>query len=546
MADSQHKTLPPAEEPPLLEAPAEERLRAEIDALKKQLEEERKKKDQPEKPKPRTLWIIAGIIVVLLLLAFFIGYLPAHRRNAQLKEEAQAEAKALPVVAFVKAEAATPSSQLLLPGNMQPVTEAPILARAEGYLKTRYVDIGDRVKKGQLLAEIEAPDLDQQVAQARAQLMQASASLQQSVANLNQGEANQQLSHVTAVRWAALLKRGAVSRQENDQYQAQDLAQIATVKSLGQAVHAAEQNVSAVRANLDRLVELQSYEHVRAPFDGVITLRNVDVGALIGTGNTLLFRIAQTGTLRIFIYTPQSEAPTIQPGQPADIHVSEYPARTFHGAITRTSESLDPQSRTLLTEVQVANGDGTLLPGMFANVTLMAKRADRPMMVPGSALLVRSNGSFVAVLEDAGDNQGKSLDMQRPQNAKGSKTKDAKQDGKSKGEAKPAAESPKQEKKQIEEDAKLPEFVVHIVPVSVGRDFGSSIEILTGLKGGERVVQAPTDDIQQNAHVRATLAKPSEAGAKQSSNSEQLVNQPGAEKAPKPAGQGKQDRAAPK
>ena len=219
-------------------------------------------------------------------------------------------------VSFVAVAPSAPTSQLLLPGMFEAITETPVLARASGYLRKRTADIGDRVRAGQLLAEIDAPDLDQQVEQAKAQLLQARAAVTQAVANLDQGKANQDLSHITAVRWAALLKRGAVSRQENDQYQDQDLAQIANVHSLDHAISVARQAADAAQANLDRLLNLQGYEQVRAPFAGVVTLRNVDVGALITTGTTLLFRVAQTDQLRIYVFTPQASA-SHDPNRPA-------------------------------------------------------------------------------------------------------------------------------------------------------------------------------------------------------------------------------------
>ena len=435
------------------------------------------------------------------------------------------------MVTFVKAEASSPTADLLLPGNMEAVTEAPVLARADGYLRKRYADIGDHVKKGQLLAEVDSPELDQQVAQARAQLMQAEAAEKQAGANLEQGKANEALAHVTAVRWANLLTKGAVSRQENDQYQAQYQAQVANVNSLGQALQAAHQNTSSVRSNLDRLIELQSYEHVRAPFDGVITLRNVDVGALITTGTTLLFRVAQIDRLRTYVYAPQSDAPSVQVGQHAKVHVNEYPNRDFDGIITRTSSSLDPQSRTLLTEVQVSNYDGTLFPGMYALVKMNSARADRPILVPGAALIVRAEGTFIATLKDAGDNKNKNLDTVLPENQEGTKEGNKAAPDKKKSES-PSAKMEKDKQQRLQEE-KLPEFVVRLVPVGIGRDYGTEIEIVTGLKGGERVVQAPNDNVQDKAHVRGSLANQGKGVPQPSSNTEHFATQPEGDKPPK-------------
>jgi multidrug resistance efflux pump len=190
-----------------------------------------------------------------------------------------------------------------------------------------------------LLAEIEAPELRQQVAAGQALLEQTRASERKAKANMDQGYANQTLAHVSAERWSNLLKKGAVSHQENDQYQAADQAQTANLGSLAEALRAAQHNVSMAQANLDRLSELQGYTRVYAPFAGIITLRNIDTGALITTGSTLLFRIAQIDRLRTFVYTPQAQAGLIQVGQPAIIRVAENPNRTFPGAITRASGS---------------------------------------------------------------------------------------------------------------------------------------------------------------------------------------------------------------
>ena len=224
-------------------------------------------------------------------------------------------------------------SELKLPGTMQAVTEAPILARADGYLKSRLVDIGDRVQAGQPLAEIEAPELDQQIRQAKAAVEQAQAALEQAQANLEQGKANRELARVTAERWKTLAAQGVVSQQENDQYQAQLAAQNANVQALEKAISAQRSNVAAAKANLARLQEVQGYRIVKAPFDGVITLRNVDVGALVSAGSTLLYRIAQTGTLRTYVNVPQDNANSVHAGQPAQLTRLQFsgPAFSRHG-----------------------------------------------------------------------------------------------------------------------------------------------------------------------------------------------------------------------
>ena len=496
------------EEPLLLES-ADAKLHAEIDALKQQLQEEREKhrndkqkpeEEKPERPKPRTLWVLGLGLLTVLILAFLLGWLPHHRAQAKLKAEAKEESQELPKVDFVRAQRSPADHELMLPGNIEALTDAPILARADGYVRKRYVDIGDHVKQGQLLAEIEAPDLDQQVRQAQAQVAQAQAAQQQANATLEQAKANEELARVTAVRWDNLVKRGAVSRQENDQYQANYKAQIANVGSLAQAAEAARQNVGAVQANVARLTDLQSYEQVRAPFTGVVTARNVDVGALISTGTTLLFRVAQIDRLRTYIYVPQPNVSTVQVGQTAELFSTELGSRTFPGKITRTAESLDPATRTLLTEVQVANPHHVLLPGMFVQVNLRNARANPPILIPGGALMVRSTGTLVGVLQDY------------------RKVNDD-----------PKAKQPKN----------VLEGKVHLQPVSVGRDYGNALEIYTGLTDGEFLIANPNDAVVEGGRVRATETKAQldeqapPKGQKNNVNTEQLQKKPGAEPVPK-------------
>jgi RND family efflux transporter MFP subunit len=347
----------------------------------------------------------------------------------------------------------TGTSELELPGSIQAITEAPVLARADGYIRSRMVDIGDRVRAGQIVAEIEAPELDQQVRQAQANLEQAKAALEQARANQEQGRSNEELARITAERWQALTTRGAVSRQENDQYQAQYKAQIANLEALAKAVAAAQSNVGAAEANLARLEELQGYRMVKAPFDGLITQRNVDVGALVNSGNTLLFRIAQTATLRTYVDVPQANERSVHVGQPAHLTLPNLPGRRFPGTVTRTANSLDPSSRTMLVEVQVPNADGTLLPGMYARVDLSGNRdaadppANRigPILVPGDALIVRATGTQIAVV-----------------------------------------------------DAR---HIVHLQKVEIGRDYGDKLEVMNGLRDGDTIIANPGDSARDGSQV---------------------------------------------
>jgi RND family efflux transporter MFP subunit len=434
---------------------AEERLRAEVEDLKRQLEEQKKLHESgvPSRKRPSagTLVFLVLVIVVLIVAGFFAGYLPRQKREQVLAAETKENAASLPVVNFSLVERSSAKTQLVLPGNVQAVTEAPILARASGYIRKRYVDIGDRVKSGQVVAEIEAPELDQQILQANAAIEQAKSAMQQAEAAVVQGRANENLARVTAQRWDNLQKRGVVSKQENDTYQAQWAAQQANVQALEKAQSAARSNVAAAEANLARLNQLKTYQTVRAPFDGVITLRNIDTGALVNEGNTLLYRIAQTGSLRVYVNLPQSESDNVRVGQHATLAVAERPGRKFDGMVARTSNALDPASRTLLTEVQAPNPEGFLLPGMYADVNFSVPRKDPPLLIPGDTLVVRADGPQVAVI-GAGD-------------------------------------------------------AVHFTRVRLGRDYGDRLEVLSGLDEGQRLAVNPSDVIREGVRVKPVASE---------------------------------------
>ncbi len=444
----------------------EEELRAEIERLKRQLEQNEphgahSALEHPKRPSGGRIALLLLIAAGIFLAAFFGGYIPHHRRDMQITAEANVQNDALPDVTVVAAKNASKVGDLLLPGNIQAVTEAPILARAEGYVKRRYVDIGDHVAAGQLLAEVEAPDLDQQVRQAQASVEQAQADLARADAALEQGKANESIAKVTATRWDNLVKRGAVSKQDNDQYQAQYQAQAANVKALERAVDAANGNIGAMQAAVGRLTEMQGYLKVKAPFAGVVTLRNVDVGTLVNTGSTMLFRIAQTNLLRTYLNVPQSSASDVHVGQTATLATPELPEHKFSGAVTRTANALDPASRTLLVEVQVPNAEGKLLPGMYVEVDLHLPRKDPPVLLPSNTLSVRPEGTMVAVLDS--------------NNA------------------------------------------VHFQRVVIGRDYGSEIEILSGLSAGQRVVANPNDAVQEGAKVHPVFTASGDAVGPKSS-----------------------------
>jgi RND family efflux transporter MFP subunit len=396
-------------------------------------------------PSRLTIWSIALLVVAAFVLAFFAGYIPLRKRNALNVSETLQQEEALPRMKVVEVSRSARNSEMELPGNIEAITEAPILARADGYLLRRMVDIGDRVRSGQPVAEIEAPELDEQVHQAKANLQQARAALDEAQANYEQGKSNKEFAGITADRWNRLAAKGAVSKQENDSYQAQSRALNANLQSLEQAIAAQRSTVAAAEASLARLDKVQGYRIVKAPFDGVITLRNVDVGALVTAGNTLLFRIAQTGTLRTYVNVPQAETASIRPGLMAHLSVSNLPGRQFTGTVARTANALDPNSRTLLVEVHVPNADGALLPGMYAQVDLNSTRANPPMLIPSEALIVRADGNSVALVR--------------------------------------------------------PDHTVHFQKIQIGRDYGDRLEVSGGLKEGDMIIPNPGDVAREGLKI---------------------------------------------
>ena len=440
--------------------------------MQQTLEESSRSVKPPFEPK-RTPWgrFILLTLAVLALMAglFAVGYLPRIDREKGIRADAHAEETNIPLVNVGKIKKSPPTSELLLPGSMIPVTEAYIFARSSGYVKKRYVDIGDRVKAGQLLAEIDAPDLDQQVLQGQAALSQARAALNQVQAALDQAKAQERLTKVTLDRWNTLVSKGVLAKQEGDQKQA-DFDNATALVHVGEAnIRAAQDNVRASEANVSRLQELQGYEKVKAPFNGIITSRSVDEGSFIsasGAGQgtpafgstgapsssgSELFREAQVGTLRILVNVPQAYCANIRTGMAATVTLQENSRRKYTGKVTRTANSIDQNTRTLLTEVQVVNQDGSLMPGMYANIQFIGQRVDPPLLAPGDSLVTRSNGPQLAVVG--------------------------------------------------------PGNKIHYQIVQLGRDFGNEIEILGGLEGGESVVINPSDDVREGAEVRLAAKK---------------------------------------
>ncbi|WP_158628875.1 efflux RND transporter periplasmic adaptor subunit [Dyella choica] len=360
------------------------------------------------------------LIAVAVCTALAIGGLPRLAARDQVEQQTAALGK--PSVSVITPIRAPEQQKLMLPGDIQAYQRASIYARTSGYLKSWQADIGTHVHSGQLLAQIEAPEVDAQLEQARSDAAMASA--------------NYEIAKVTADRWADMLKKNAVSRQSAEE-------NISLMK-------AKQATLAAAQANVKRLEQLQSYENVRAPFDGVITVRNVDVGALIDAGNSgppaALFELAQTDRLRVFVNVPQDDAPYIAAGTPAQLTLSQYQGRTFSGTVARTSGAIDPRSRTLRVEVDMDNPDGTLLPGAFAQVSLTLSSSQPGLSLPANALLFRPQGVQVAVVDAGG--------------------------------------------------------VVRLKTVQLGRDFGTRVEIRDGLAGNEQVVVNPSDAISAGQAVR--------------------------------------------
>jgi multidrug efflux pump subunit AcrA (membrane-fusion protein) len=481
------------------------------------------------------LLLFAFLALLALAAAFFLGFIPRRNRQRQAEALATQQAGSFPVVNATAVRRSPAVATLLLPGSASAYQESYLYARATGYVSKRYVDIGDRVHSGQLLAEIDAPDLDAQVLQAQAQVAQAERQLAQARASLENANAAEDLARVTVDRYKVLVDHGAVSRQDYDQQNANYKQAHANTHLQEAAIETAQENIRANRANLDHLIALQSFKQVRAPFDGVITARNFDVGALVtasgstqGASNTPLggtqaaaasnnagsngsqpqapspslpsipttpgigtsgelYRIAQIDRLRVLVSVPQESAAAIQVGSPASVYVAEYGNRAFQGNVTRTARSIDAISRTLPTEVQVPNNGWLLLPGMFAQVRFTDTRPSPPLLVPGDAIITVPDGLYVAAL---------AMPTQQDRERIESQQKAKQQSGKQAGKNQQQSQDPNQIRR------------IQLVRVQVGRDYGPVIEIVSGLKGPEYIVVNPGDMVQEGALVMPKAAPP--------------------------------------
>jgi RND family efflux transporter MFP subunit len=329
-----------------------------------------------------------GTVTVLALMVGW-GVWTHAARSAAAQEALETRQTAVPIVRTMQVKTITSPRVVDLPGNIQAFDAATIYARATGYIAKRYVDIGSKVHEGDVLAIIAAPDLDQQLAQARAQLVQMQASLMQA-------EATRSFASVTNQRTSRLVTEGWNSRQQGDQDRTNFVSQSA-------AVRVAQANIQAQQAQVNRLVELTSFERVTAPFSGVITSRQIDAGSLVTadqTSGTPLFAIARTDVLRVQVYVPQEDFFGLHDGQDATVTVPQLPGRVFHGTVARNAAALAADTRTLLAEVDVNNADGALSAGLYGVVHLQEKRDTPVMLVPSEAVIFNKDGLSVAVVAD--------------------------------------------------------------------------------------------------------------------------------------------------
>ncbi|HWC19503.1 MAG TPA: efflux RND transporter periplasmic adaptor subunit [Terriglobales bacterium] len=368
-------------------------------------------------------WVIGGLVLVLLIAGAVTIADKFSEKHALAAETARL---AIPSVAVTRATQEQSHEELILPATVQAYKESPIYARTNGYVLRWYKDIGSQVNKGDLLAQIDTPEVDQELLQARATRQQIQAQLG--------------LAKTSAERWQSLRKTDSVSQQELDQQ----------VSGYQQA----QANLAAADANVRRLEQLESFKHVYAPFSGVITKRNIDVGALINAGNAgpdkELFDIAQVDPLRVYVNVPQTYSPAIQIGMKASLEQREYSGQKFEGKVVRTSQAIDPATRTLLTEIDVPNPNGRILPGAYAQVHFAAKIDAPRLTIPINTLLFGAEGPRAAVVVD------KKVQLRR---------------------------------------------------ITIGRDYGSSVEVISGLEPTDEIIVNPADSLEDGQQVNVAAPK---------------------------------------
>ena len=384
---------------------------------------------------PRKALVGVGVVLLILFVLAAVGILRRLHDDTVLAQ--RTDALAAPTVSIAPARPGAPVETLVLPGNVTAYTDSPIYARTDGYLDHWYADIGAKVKKGTLLAVISTPELDKQVAQAESDLATA--------------EATANNARIQADRYSGLVKSNAVSQQDTDTFVNQAAATASTVKS--------------AQANLQRLVELQSFEKVYAPFDGVVTAREIDTGQLISSGSgqgagTELFHMQALQTLRVYTNVPQIFSQTMKRGMKVDLTFPEYPGKTFQGTLVRTADAIDPVSRTLLVEIDVNNSAGQLMPGSLAQVHFRTPSVAQTYIVPSSALIFRREGMQVAtVIQSSGGT------------------------------------------------------VAHLVSVVIGEDDGTTVQIINGLNSSDKIIQDPPDSLIEGEKVTVESSNDGASGA---------------------------------
>lgn len=421
------------------------------------MERHRDPVNQTSRVRLRPLLIFFAVVAIIVLSAVFAGLLPRLRRGQALQASVETQREQLPAVNVTAVRKSSANAPLELPGDLHALIESPIFARADGYIVKRYVDIGDRVKKGQPMAEIEMPELDQQILQARAMLSNSQSTLAELQAALTLSTANLKLAQKTADRWGQLEKHGAVSHQEADEKSSNLDVRRAEVDAAQSKIRSARDLEAANEANIRRLQQLKVYSRVTAPIDGIVTARNVDVGTLINSGNggaaQELFRVAEIGTMRIFVNVPQAYASSIRTGEKAELRVQEMAGQVFPAVVDRFSHEVDPGSRSMLAILLVPNPRGILFPGTYAQVRFASTQAAASLLIPGDALITGSKGTRVATVDA--------------------------------------------------------ENRIHFREIRVGTDYGSEVEVLSGVSAGDLVVMNPTDAVREG--VRVEVRKTGEA-----------------------------------
>ncbi len=387
----------------------------------------------PSQPPEKKSHLFLVLVIIVFALVIFGGFTLLARRTQYKALASETEKMAVPNVQVIHPTIAPSQEDLVLPSTTQAYVDSPIYARTSGYLVRWYHDIGTRVQKGELLADIDTPEVDQQLVQAKA--------------DLGTSKANEDLSKITANRFEELIKTDGVSKQEVDNAVGDYAAKKATT--------------AASEANVRRLEELESFKHIYAPFSGVLTQRNVDPGNLINAGNggagQALFNLAQTDPIRAFVRVPEVYAPNIRAGLTASLELVQYPGRRFEGKVVRTADAIDLASRTLNTEVDVPNKSGELLPGGYAQVHLGVKATGEHLVVPVNALLFRAEGLRVVIVDD--------------------------------------------------------NHKTHLQQLTIGRDYGTTLEVLQGLKSTDWIVLNPADSLEDNMQVNVKQSKQSQQPA---------------------------------